>query len=281
MFRKLAERIFASPARFCWHATCHASRGRYMDSVTDRIETDEELINRCRLAPDATKSRQLIDELWRRHHDRVVAWCGRLTGDRDLAPDLAQDVFMRAYSALDTFRRGAKFTTWLYVIARNRCLDEQRARAAGAREASTDAALYISCDWNRGVAALDARDARIVVRGLMDAVLDETEKRVMILHYGHDVPVDTITAALGLSNASGAKAFIVSARRKLTRAVRRWNVQATRGQTCDPLIFRPTACDSPEIGPTPCGEFQSVAAPDRTEMSSDSARKTRRGPIEP
>src|SRR5262245_2731735 len=199
-----------------------------MDSTARSVETDEELISQYHLAPDAAESGQLVAELWRRHHHKVLAWCGRLTGDRDLAPDLAQDVFVRAYSALCTFRRGAKFTTWLYVIARNRCLDEQRARAAGAREATGDAALCLACDWNGGVAALDARDARTIVRGLMDAVLDDTEKRVMILHYAHDVPLGTITAALGLSNASGAKAFIVSARRKLTSAVKRWNVQSRK-----------------------------------------------------
>ncbi len=189
--------------------------------------TDEELIDQYRLAPDSAQSRRLIDELMRRHHDKVVAWCGRFAGNRDLAADLAQDVLVRAYSSLDMFRRGAKFTTWLYVIARNRCLDEQRARAARAalpHDALADIALDIPYDWNDGVAALDARDARIVVRGLMDAVLDDTEKRVMIMHYAHDVPLDTITAALGLTNASGAKAFIVSARRKLTAATRRWTV---------------------------------------------------------
>jgi len=202
-----------------------------MDALSYPPATDDELIDQYRLAPDSARSRRLIDELIRRHHDKVVGWCGRFSGNRDLAADLAQDVFVRAYSSLDMFRRGAKFTTWLYVIARNRCLDEQRARAARSavpRDAPTEPAPYIPYDWNDGVAALDARDARIVVRGLMDAVLDDTEKRVMIMHYAHDVPLDTITAALGLTNASGAKAFIVSARRKLTAAVRRWRGGASR-----------------------------------------------------
>jgi len=206
-----------------------------MDTLPD---TDEELIAEYYRAPASSRSRRLLDELMRRHHERVVAWCWRLTGDRDLAPDLAQDVFVRAYSSLDTFRRGAKFTTWLYVIARNRCLDEQRARVArGAApdELAASSALDVLCDWNGAIAALDARDARTVVRDLMDAVLDDTEKRVMILHYGHDVPLDAITASLGLTNASGAKAFIVSARRKLNAAVKRWHVKGSRRHTSPQL----------------------------------------------
>jgi RNA polymerase sigma-70 factor (ECF subfamily) len=103
--------------------------------------SDEALIAEYFLAPASDRSRQFLDELFRRHRARVVAWCYRLTGDRDLAPDLAQEVFVKAYSGLHTFRRDSKFTTWLYSIARNRCRDEMRARAARRREAPEDAMI--------------------------------------------------------------------------------------------------------------------------------------------
>lgn len=188
--------------------------------------SDEELIAQYRLAPASDRSRQLLDELFRRHRGRVIAWCYRLTGDRDLAPDLAQDVFIKAYSSLHMFRRDSKFTTWLYVIARNRCRDEARARAARRREAPEDEMVDIPSERNEALAALDARDARHVVRTLMDDVLDETEKRVMTLHYGLDMRLDAITTALGLTNTSGAKAYIVSAKRKLNAAVKRWKMKS-------------------------------------------------------
>jgi hypothetical protein len=47
----------------------------------------------------------------------------------------------------------------------------------------------------------------------------------MTLHFGHEMRLDAITAALGLTNASGAKAKIVSARRKLNVAVTKWKQQ--------------------------------------------------------
>jgi DNA-directed RNA polymerase specialized sigma24 family protein len=65
------------------------------------------------------------------------------------------------------------------------------------------------------------RSARLV-RGLLDQTLDDTERDVFTLHFGDDLPLDAITRLLGLENRSGAKAYIVSARRKLARAVRRW-----------------------------------------------------------
>ena len=186
--------------------------------------SDEDLIARYRLAPAAEQSRQLLEELFRRHQARVVAWCYRLTGDRSQAVDLAQDVLAKAYSSLDSFRSDSKFTTWLYVIARNRWRDELRARQVRPREAEEE--LMESADpsaLNDELAALQARDARAIVHRLMNDVLDDTEKRVMTLHYGHDMRLDEITAVLGLTNASGAKAYIVSAKRKLNAAVKRWN----------------------------------------------------------
>jgi DNA-directed RNA polymerase specialized sigma24 family protein len=56
---------------------------------------------------------------------------------------------------------------------------------------------------------------------LVTATLDQTEREVFTMHYGDDIPLDAITRILGLQNASGAKAYIVSARRKLARAVER------------------------------------------------------------
>ena len=65
------------------------------------------------------------------------------------------------------------------------------------------------------------------VRKLLAETLDETEQAVFTLHYGEDVPLDAITRLLGLQNASGAKAHVVSAKRKLARAVQRWKASGT------------------------------------------------------
>src|SRR5919198_1591320 len=144
------------------------------------VFSDEQLIAQYRLAPSADRSRSLIEELFRRHQSRVAAWCYRLTGDRTQAADLAQDVFAKAYASLDTFRSDSKFTTWLYVITRNRWRDELRARQARPRETSeapTDE--FEPTSENEALAELEARDARTIVRRLMQDVLDETERRVM------------------------------------------------------------------------------------------------------
>jgi RNA polymerase sigma-70 factor, ECF subfamily len=189
--------------------------------------SDEELIAQYRLAPAAERSRTYVETLFRRHQTRVAAWCYRFTGDRTSAADLAQDIFAKAYARLDAFRSDSKFTTWLYVIARNRWRDELRARQARPREAPEEAMEFAEpTSDNAALAALDAQDARLVVQRLMDESLDDLEKQVMTLHYGHEMRLDAITAALGLTNASGAKAYVVSARNKLNTAVKRWNLKS-------------------------------------------------------
>jgi RNA polymerase sigma-70 factor, ECF subfamily len=52
----------------------------------------------------------------------------RLTGDRSLAEDMTQEVFMRVFQGLPRFSLRCKFTTWLFQVTKNRVLDELRAR---------------------------------------------------------------------------------------------------------------------------------------------------------
>jgi len=51
----------------------------------------------------------------------------RLVGDRALAEDLTQEVFLRVYQGLPRFSLRSKFTTWLFQVTKNRVLDELRA----------------------------------------------------------------------------------------------------------------------------------------------------------
>jgi RNA polymerase sigma-70 factor, ECF subfamily len=65
------------------------------------------------------------------------------------------------------------------------------------------------------------------LREFLSATLDPLERNVFVLHYGEEMPIDAITRLLRLDNPSGAKAYIVSARRKLAKAAQRLR---TRGE---------------------------------------------------
>jgi RNA polymerase sigma-70 factor (ECF subfamily) len=190
--------------------------------------SDEELLLRYRAAADSSAGNSLLNQLFQRHHSRVAAWCYRLTGDVDSSADLAQEIFLKAFQRLDSFRGDSRFTTWLYTIARNHCMDQLRSRASGPQQNFEALPEQIADFRSEEIsAALERRESEQLVRKWMRESLDETEAKVMTLHYVHELPLDSVTRLLRLTNPSGAKAHIVSARRKLARALALWKNRET------------------------------------------------------
>lgn len=68
-----------------------------------------------------------FEALVRRHSRAVYAHALRFFGDPASADDVTQEVFIKVYRSLATFDERARFTTWLYRVTRNACLDEVRA----------------------------------------------------------------------------------------------------------------------------------------------------------
>ena len=69
-----------------------------------------------------------VGALFSRHHGRVHALCYRLTGDPAAAEDLTQESFLRVIRYGKSFSGKSKFTTWLYRVVRNRCMDHNATR---------------------------------------------------------------------------------------------------------------------------------------------------------
>ena len=62
---------------------------------------------------------EAFDVLFRRHFQRLVSFFYRSINDEESAKELAQEVFLRVFRASATFEERAKFTTWMFTIARN------------------------------------------------------------------------------------------------------------------------------------------------------------------
>ena len=80
--------------------------------------------------------RDAFGVLLSRHYDRLFGLCFRLTGRRDLAEDITQDICLALPAKLANFRAEARFTTWLYRIAVNATHDHRRRAATRAKAAS-------------------------------------------------------------------------------------------------------------------------------------------------
>jgi RNA polymerase sigma-70 factor (ECF subfamily) len=72
--------------------------------------------------------RDALDRLLRRHYDRIHGLCRRLTGNEADALDAAQEALLAIVRGLDRFDGRAAFSTWVYRVATNACLDELRRR---------------------------------------------------------------------------------------------------------------------------------------------------------
>jgi RNA polymerase sigma-70 factor (ECF subfamily) len=177
---------------------------------------DEDLV---RAALDAgVAGEPYIEELYRRHRGRVTAWCIRVCGNRDDAVDLVQEVFLRVQERLATFRFESRFTTWLYLVTRsvaiNRGISERRRRGLSLDDESVaePVAEEVPIDERLATAELGENLRRAIAEEL-----DAIEAKVLYLHYVDGLTLPGIGELLGLTNKSGAKAFIVSAKRKLRR----------------------------------------------------------------
>lgn len=188
---------------------------------------DEELLARFQADSQRGESgAKWIDELFRRYHSKVAAWCYRFTGDRESAGDLAQEIFLRVYRNLESFRGSAKFSTWLYTIARNYCMNEMRSRQSRVEQSAEPLDFDVAdSSATNALEAMEQEESLQVMRSLIEQNLDPIEKKVMVMHFASGMSLDAVSRLLNLTNASGARAHIVSAKRKLARAVERWKAR--------------------------------------------------------
>ena len=107
-----------------------------LDAAGLRAASDEELVRRF-----LGGQRGAFEVLVKRHQDRVFGLCVRLLGIASLAEEAAQDIFVRVYRSLDSFRGDSRFSTWLYRVTLNHCrnVHAYRARRMEQRHDSLDA----------------------------------------------------------------------------------------------------------------------------------------------
>jgi RNA polymerase sigma-70 factor (ECF subfamily) len=194
--------------------------------------SDEDLVSRWAREPDGSAhQREATEELFRRYQTRVALWCWRVVNNREWAADLAQEVFLKAFRSLSSFRAESKFSTWMFMIARNHCFNAVQSRAVRSEEQILDFDSFPDTLGGRVDRKLETEQEIAMMRELLNVTLDETERQVMTLHYAEEMTLDSISSLLNLKNASGAKAYVVSAKRKLQTAIARLAAKNPRGRS--------------------------------------------------
>jgi RNA polymerase sigma factor (sigma-70 family) len=194
----------------------------------DRL-SDEELIERARSEPGAAADATL-SVLYRRYQPKVAAWCLRLASDRQEAADLAQEVFLRVHERLATFRGESRFSTWLYTVTRSVVINRGVAARRRQTEALEDEGVPEPVEPSSGAdQEVERGEILAAFREAVGRDLEPLEAKVLYLHYVDGVPLAALTDLLKLTNKSGAKAYIVSGKRKLERRFGRWLARQSAG----------------------------------------------------
>jgi RNA polymerase sigma-70 factor (ECF subfamily) len=128
--------------------------------------SDEDLM--ARVAEDDERA---FPELVRRFQGRVTNLVSRILNDRECADDLAQEVFVRVFVHRRNYRRGSKFSTWLFTIAANLAKNEIRRRVRKRNWFSLDALQEMVNDSAIQLAdPTEGRESRMEREQLRDTV---------------------------------------------------------------------------------------------------------------
>ena len=170
-----------------------------------------------------TRSERYFAELYRRYSSKVFGKCYSMLSDEAEAHDMVQDIFERVLNKLSSFRRDSSFSTWLYAITNNFCIDRLRRR-------SRDKVSSIDPVEMPQLAAEEAEDDSWLEMQSPAAIehilseIGEMDRMVLILMYMDDLSIREIADTLGLQE-SATKMRLKRARDRAKKIYLNWSEQ--------------------------------------------------------
>jgi len=196
-------------AKWSWESPCPQVR------TSDSLDADVQLVERCLAGQDAA-----WEELVRVHTRRVYGVCYRFTNSDSEAQDLTQEVFLRVFKNLRSFRAGeGLFVVWLTRLTRNLLIDHyRRTRMERASESIEDHALTLeenTAAIGKTEGMLAGREASELLQGALQKLSPELRETVILrdleeLEYREiaqvlNVPEGTVKSRLNRGRAELAK----------------------------------------------------------------------------
>jgi RNA polymerase sigma-70 factor (ECF subfamily) len=156
-----------------------------------------------------------FDELVERHKKRIYYTALDLTGNHHDAEDLSQEVFIKAYRALDAFRGEAKLSTWLYRICVNTYLNRRRKKAVRCMQ------LTDTLDRTHEGTGPESRPGERAERSQMQAHIDASldalsprERTAFVLKHYDGLKIKEVADAMDVASGT-VKSLLYRATRKL------------------------------------------------------------------
>jgi RNA polymerase sigma-70 factor (ECF subfamily) len=179
----------------------------------------EAIEGRIRAHLDGNLYFEAFDLLLASYQDKVFRLAWSILGDRTLAEDSVQDIFVRVWRALPGYRGQSSISTWVYAIARNTCFTASRRN----RKSS---ALSLD-DFNVRLAAERTKESvsppELDLPGLI-AQLPEKYRQVILLFYMEEKTYDEVARLLDLPMGT-VKTYLHRARKALAAAITEANMK--------------------------------------------------------
>ena len=147
--------------------------------------------------------REAFSVLVERYQKPIFNFIYRFYGNYELAQELTQETFLRCYQFLKSYDQERKFSTWLYTVARNLCIDELKRRRS-AREVPLDDVLPAidarevegAADRNAQIQCIRREEDFKLLEALQE--LPPAARTVLLLHYFQGLSYQEIGETLGL-----------------------------------------------------------------------------------
>jgi RNA polymerase sigma-70 factor (ECF subfamily) len=150
------------------------------------------------MAGDTAAYTHLVD----RHKDLVFTISLKILQNREDAEEVAQDVFVKAYQKLSSFRRDSRFSTWLYRIAYNESISKTRLRKVREVEILDEISESVADDsLEEGILGLSHEEQRNAVDLVMKK-MPEGDQLLLNLFYMQGIPVKEIAEISGQSESN-------------------------------------------------------------------------------
>jgi len=183
-----------------------------------------------------TGDHQAFTALVRLYETPVHNYILRLTGDRTLAEDLTQEVFVRVLNGLPKFSLRCKFTTWLFQVTKNRVLDELRARERRPQGVMTFDDMPALETFDQPAERIELIDS--IWRAVQD--LNPDLKMALLLRDVVGMPYNEIADSLEITLAT-VKWRIFKAREEVQLTLAREGITAGDQAPADPGVSEPAA----------------------------------------
>jgi RNA polymerase sigma-70 factor (ECF subfamily) len=166
--------------------------------------------------------RQLVE----RHHPLAYSAVRSVLGDRDDVEDVVQDTFIKVYRGLATFRTDARFSTWLYRIARNEAISHVRKKTLSGPP--IEETVLESPVASRPDEQYRVREEQSLMNGYL-AQLEEKYRTVLELRYLGERSYQEISDAMELPIGT-VKSYIYRAKAELKRVMARDEMAPEQGK---------------------------------------------------